>query len=589
MKLSCLSRLRPFALAAMLSVFPTAFARAAPAQEPPPEAIYHRGKIITVDASFSIQEALAVRGGRIVAVGSNDAIRRLAQPGSTVVHDLGGRTVIPGLIDSHVHATSAAVFEADHRIRTMESIADVLGYIEQRTRIVPRGEWIKIQQVFITRLRESRFPTRAELDRAAPEHPVVFRTGPDLMLNSLALRELGFTRRFHVTDGGPGHLEVDASGEPTGLARGLLRYLTTPLEVTPAEVEFSHHLSELMRDYNRVGITAVADRSGNAPSLTRYEAMRQRGELTVRMAVSHTVPTVGPMAAILGIIDQIAAHPLRREDPWLRIIGTKIHLDGGMLTGSAYLLRPWGPSTLYGITDPAYRGVLNVPPDRLRQMVERVAGHGMQFTAHSVGDGAVTELLTAYEQVNRVTPVRELRLGLTHANFMTTEAIATASRLGVVLDVQPIWLYLDTRALVQHFGEDRLRYFQPLRSLAAAGVIAGGGSDHMLKIGDQRAINPYNPFLGMWTALTRQAKWHDGPLHPEEALTRRQVLELYTRNNAHLIFWEKEIGSLEPGKRADFVILDRDLLECPVDDIKDTQVLETWLEGRRVFAQGTGR
>jgi len=246
------------------------------------------------------------------------------------------------------------------------------------------------------------------------------------------------------------------------------------------------------------------------------------------------------------------------------------------------MLQPWGQSATYGIADDSYRGVLNVPADRLHQMVQRVAGHSMQFTAHTVGDGAITELLAVYERINRERPIRDLRMSLTHANFMTAAAIADSARLGVVLDVQPAWLYLDTRTLVQHFGYDRLRYFQPLKSIFAAGAIAGGGSDHMLKIGDLRAINAYNPFLGMWTTITRGARWYEGNLHPEEALTREQAIQFYTRNNAHLLFWEKEIGSLEPGKRADFIILDRDVLTCPVDDIKDTQVLQTWLEGRRV-------
>jgi predicted amidohydrolase YtcJ len=166
---------------------------------------------------------------------------------------------------------------------------------------------------------------------------------------------------------------------------------------------------------------------------------------------------------------------------------------------------------------------------------------------------------------------------------MTKETIEQSARLGVVLDIQPIWLYLDTRTLVQQFGTDRLRYFQPLKSIFAAGGVAGGGSDHMLKIGDLRAINPYNPFLGMWTTITRRAKWYDGQLHPEEALTRRQAVEFYTRHNAFLLFWEKELGSLEPGKRADFVVVDRDLLTCPIDELKDTKVLQTWLEGKQVY------
>jgi predicted amidohydrolase YtcJ len=130
-----------------------------------------------------------------------------------------------------------------------------------------------------------------------------------------------------------------------------------------------------------------------------------------------------------------------------------------------------------------------------------------------------------------------------------------------------------------------MRYFHPLRSLFAAGAITGGGSDHMQKIGDLRAINLYNPFLGMWVTITRGAKWYDDRLHPEEALTREQAIQFYTRNNAYLLFWEKDLGSLEAGKRADFIVLDRDLLTCPVDDVKDTRVLQTWVEGRQVYQQ----
>jgi predicted amidohydrolase YtcJ len=130
-----------------------------------------------------------------------------------------------------------------------------------------------------------------------------------------------------------------------------------------------------------------------------------------------------------------------------------------------------------------------------------------------------------------------------------------------------------------------MRYFHPLRSLFAAGAITGGGSDHMQKIGDMRAINHYSPFLGMWVTITRGAKWYDDRLHPEEALTREQAIQFYTRNNAYLLFWEKDLGSIETGKRADFLVLDRDLLTCPVDDIKATRVLQTWVEGRQVYQQ----
>ncbi len=566
--------------------FVLAAASPALAQPAPPEAVFVNGKVVTVDADFSVREAFAVRGGKIVATGSSREMRALARDGVTTVRDLGGRTVLPGLIDSHVHAPAAAVFEFDHEIPEMETIRDVLDYIAARAKVVPEGQWIQTSQVFITRLRESRYPTRAELDAVAPRHPVNFRTGPDNMLNTLALARCGFDRNWRVTDGGPGYLEKDANGEPNGLARGLARYLkATDVGRKPTEADHLARLKLLFRDYNQIGFTAVCDRGATPESIRRYEKLRADGALTVRMAMSQTFPTVGAMSSILGAIDQIAASPLRRPDPWLHLIGTKIWLDGGMLTGSAYMLQPWGRNENYGIRDDTYRGVLNVPPDQLRAMVRRVASHGMQFTAHAVGDAAGTELLDAYEHVDREIPLRDLRMGVTHSNFMTPDLVARTARLGVALDIQPIWLHLDARTLVAQFGYDRLRWFQPLKSILAAGGHTGGGSDHMLKIGDLRAINPYNPFLAMWTTMTRRAKWYDGQLHPEEALTRRQAIEFYTRGNAWLIFWENEIGSLEAGKRADFIVVDRDLLACPVDDVKDTRVLETWSEGKRVFAR----
>lgn len=549
-----------------------------------PQAVFFNGKVVTADGQFAVCEAFAVRAGRIIATGSSNDMRALARAKQTTLQDLRGRMVLPGLIDSHVHAPAAAMFEFDHEIPSMETIAQVLEYIAGRTKVVPEGEWIRTSQIFITRLREARYPTKAELDRVAPKHPVAFRTGPDIMLNSLALKRCGFDRDWKVKDGGPGYLEKDAQGELTGLTRELARYIKIQERARiPSEDDHLDRLRLLFRDYNKIGFTAVGDRGTNPDSIARYQKLRARGDLTVRVAMSHTFPTVGAMDSILRAIDDIAKSPLRKDDGWMHLIGTKAWLDGGMLTGSAYMLKPWGRNENYGIRDDEYRGVLNIPPDRLLEMVRRVAKHGLQFTAHAQGDGAGAVLLDAYEQVNREIPLRELRMGITHSSFMTREAVEKAAKLGVVLDIQPAWLYLDARTLVNQFGYERLRYFQPLKTIAEAGGFAGGGSDHMLKIGDLRAINFYNPFLAMWTTITRRAKWYEGRLHPEEALSRRQAIEFYTRNNAYVLFWEKEIGSLEAGKRADFIVIDRDLLTCPEDDIKDTQVFETWVEGRKVY------
>ncbi|WP_435010169.1 amidohydrolase [Tundrisphaera lichenicola] len=546
------------------------------------ELILHHGKIVTVDRDFSIREALAVRGGRLIRVGTDAEVLETRGPG-TVVVDLGGRMVLPGLIDSHTHPTGASLTEFDHPIPEMETISDVLEYIKSRAEASGPGEWVVVRQVFITRLKERRYPTREELDQAAPGHPVLFSTGPDASINTLALKLSGIGKDFRVE--GPGKIETDpTTGEPTGILRNCTRYVKVTSKASdPSEADQDRRLKELFSDYNSVGITSVIDRAAEADGVARYQKLHDAGDLTVRMGISWHVGNLGPLDKILEEIRKVAEHPLRKGGDRLKIVGIKAFLDGGMLTGSAYMRQPWGISRIYSIDDPTYKGVLFLSRDRLVPMVRAAVESGLQFTAHSVGDGAVHALLDAYEEVNKVTPVASTRPCVTHSNFMSREAIEQAARLGVVVDIQPAWLYLDAKTLLAQFGEDRLRYFQPLRSLFQAGVTAGGGSDHMQKVGSFRSINPYNPFLGMSVAITRKPKDSDTPLHPEEALTREQAIRFYTINNARLLFLEDRIGSIEEGKQADLVVLDRDLLTCPEGEIAGTRALATYLDGKRIF------
>ena len=571
----------------------------APAAAEAAPTVFANGRIVTVDPDFTIVDAFAIDEGRIVAVGA--AARRLAETQADVVRvDLAGRTVLPGLIDSHTHPVGAATHEFDHPVPDIRSIADLLSSIAARAAAVPEGSKIVVRQVFITRLAEQRYPTREELDRAAPRHPVVFSTGPDSMLNSLALSLAGITRETGDRPVGSGRIERNADGEPTGLVRGFTPSIDAPSAArSPTTAETDDLLTLLFADYNRVGLTTIADRGASPDGIAAYGRLRERGELTVRVRLSHTLPSHPEWDRVAEAIAALGRHPLRREDPLLQIVGTKIWLDGGMLTGSALMQEPWGESRIYGITDPAYRGAQNVDRDRLVALVRAVAAEGLQFTAHAVGDGATALLLDAYREVDRDLPLRATRPCLTHSNFLTPESIAEAARMGVVVDLQPVWLHLDGDTLTRHFGEERMRRFQPLRPLFDAGVPVGGGSDHMQKIGSFRSVNPYNPFLGMWAAVSRQARrigvdaWpQDGarfvagralrPIHPEHALTRQEAIRMYTIENARVLLMDREVGSLEPGKRADFVILDRDPLACPVDDIPDTRVLETWLDGRRL-------
>jgi len=551
----------------------------------PPELILHHGKVVTVDAQFRIVESLAVRDGRIVSVGTNADVQRLAGPDTRQI-DLGGKTVIPGLADTHVHATGASVYEFDHPIPEMDTVADVLAYIAGRAEALDDGEWINVNQVFITRLRDQRYPTRQELDRVAPNNPVAFRTGPDCSLNSLALKLSGIDKEFRIPEGESGLIERDEHGEPTGILRNASRFVKSKSnEKSPTPDERRERLRQLLADYNAVGLTSIADRSAGEEAIKLYQQLRDRSELTCRVFASYSVNGQQKIEDVQKQIQKAADHPLHTYNPWVWVRGVKVFLDGGMLTGSAYMKKPWGVSEIYSIRDPEYRGLQFIPDDNLEQMARYALERDLQFTAHSVGDGAVEALVGAYARINKDLPVRERRPCVTHCNFMSSDAIATMKDLGIVADLQPAWLWLDGATLLKQFGKDRLTYFQPYKTLFDEGVVVGGGSDHMQKIGSRRSVNPYNPFLAMWIVVTRQPRRMDGPLHPEQRISREQALRLYTIQNAYLTFEEHVKGSLEPGKYADFVVLKNDLLTCPEEQLAEIEVTATYVDGKQVFPQ----
>lgn len=545
--------------------------------------VFRNAKIVTVDDAFSITDSMAIEGGRIVALGE-DAKNRAAKRSDAQVFDLGGRLVLPGLMDSHAHPIGAAKMEFDHAVPEIGSIPQLLDYIASRAKVLPEGSLIGVDQIFITRLKEQRYPTREELDRAAPRHPVQFSTGPDSMLNTMALHLAGIGRGFKVPPSSTGVVVFDENGEPTGLMHAYSPKINAKVvRRQPDDEETVELVKRLFTDYNSVGFTTIADRGASASGIEVYRKIKERGALSVRLRLSHTFSTGAQWRTTDLALDEIIANPLAKKDPLLEIIGTKIWLDGGMLTGSALMLEPWGVSQIYGITDKEYRGVQRTPGEHLAKMVRKVADAGLQFTAHSVGDGAVKLLLDTYEEVSRSGSIKDSRPCLTHSNFMTPESISKAAELGVVVDMQPIWFYLDGATLLKQFGDARMSRFQPLRTLFDAKVVVGGGSDHMQKIGSLRAINPYNPWLAMWIAIERRCRDLDRPLHPEGGLTREEAVRLYTINNAKVLRFEEETGSLEVGKRADFIVLDRDILSCPADDIRGTRVLETWMDGRQVW------
>jgi predicted amidohydrolase YtcJ len=556
------------------------------AAEEPADLIVHNAKAVTLDAKSAIAEAIAVRGGKITAVGTSADVMR--QKGErTRVMDAGGKTLLPGLHDSHVHPTGAALSEAGDPIPNLRSIPEVLGYITKRAAETPEGKWIVIRYAFPTRLKEARFPTKRELDEAAPRHPVLYHAGPAGIANSMALKVSGVTRDTKSPPAGQ-VVKDPATGEPTGMLRnayGVLKGVPGTGDTVSAEKKRAA-VKRLFALYNEQGLTSISDRNAGRGDLDLYLSLRKADELTVRINVARSFASTGSREEIARRFDDLPGKdnrggPTGVGDDWVRIGPIKLFLDGGMLNGSAYMRKPWPRGETYQIAEDDYRGLLFIQPEQLQVICEEGAKRKWAITAHCAGEGAMDVLLDAYEFTNRLTPIRDLRFSITHANFPSALNLERCKRLGVLADIQPAWLYKDTDTLLKVLGPERMRWFQPYKSWMEHTTI-GGGSDHMLRYDPLDSTNPWSPWLGIWVAVTRKYE-RGGALEPTEALSREQALRLYTINNAYLGREEKVKGTLETGKLADFIVIDRDVLACPAEEIKDTKVLFTVVGGKVVF------
>src|SRR6185503_14398076 len=231
-----------------------------------------------------------------------------------------------------------------------------------------------------------------------------------------------------------------------------------------------------------------------------------------------------------------------------------------------YMREPWPKGPAYQVVEDDYRGLLFIQPDQLRVVLEEGAKRNWQVTAHTAGEGGMDVLLDAYDATDKKISIRDLRWCITHANFPSQRNLELCKQLGVCADVQPAWLWKDGATLQRVLGNERIRWFQPYKSWLEYTTI-GGGSDHMIKTDSLQATNPWNPWLAIWVTIVRRTE-RGMVLFPEERLTREQAIRLYTINNAFLNHEEQEKGSLEVGKLADFILIDRDVRTCPVDSIR---------------------
>jgi predicted amidohydrolase YtcJ len=544
------------------------------------DTILHNGKIITVDKSFSIAEAIAINQGRISQVGTNLSIIESATSHTKKIN-LNGRTVLPGLIDAHLHPVDAARSEYFEEIPDLSTLQQLLDSIKAKTQLKKRGEWIIHPRFFATRLKEMHPPTLEDLDLAAPDHPVFLNGSYSGFVNSFAMKMC----RIGKSSEHPGILKDSLTGKPTGIIRSSAFSILNQ-HIPDQKLTYKQELDALekmLRRYNRVGFTSVTDGLQNISGIKIYNDLKTDSRLPIRVCCNVQVPkfeTKKQFTEELKKLDVCSGS----GDDYVRIGALKFILDGGILTGTALMRQPWGAKAkkLYGFADPNYRGLSLYNPSQVRDMVSIGNFFDWKMAAHCTGGGAVDILLDAYEKANEEKEVGDRRFSIIHGNFYNENAIKRCQKLGVIADIQPAWFYKDGDAIKYILGDERVKNFLPLRSMLNAGLILNGGSDHMEKFNSYRAINPYNPFLAMWAMVTRKTE-RGTVIGSSEAISREAALKMYTINNAYGTFEEKVKGSIEVGKYADLIVLSKDYLNGPVDNIKNIQVELTMVGGRVVY------
>lgn len=531
--------------------------------------IFYNGKIITVDQDFSIASAMAVKDGRFLAVGQDQDMLALAGLVTDRI-DLEGQTVVPGFIDSHIHALRPTGHTVS--LDDTQSVAEILAAFKEKVEQVPPGTWIaSFPFMSVDQIEEQRLPNRWELDRVSPDHPVfIFYHGHLVAVNSLALRKAGLAearseRGWVIKD--------PSTGEPNGwlledLGQRILSFFSRG-----GPQEILEEIQRMSRKLNEVGITSVIYQTAGSPTRDSFRALdqlRREGKLTLRWRFNYSLPRAAPDE----IAETIAnlGPPTGYGDSWLRIgaLG-EISFDGWWEPmDTAYVREPY----LGSYSKHQGTGDLRFTPEFLKAVCMAAAENDIQMSIHVAGSAALDELLNIYEQVNQVHPINDKRWTIEHGAFLPTEKnLQQAKSLGLIVTTQQSISYFNPKAIQKMLGKRRASNLFPNKTWLEGGVTVAGGSDF--------PAAPLSPMVGIYASVTR--KTISGELGPEEAISRQQALELYTRNAARISFEENLKGSIEAGKLADFVVLSDDLLTVPEEDIKDIEVLRTVVEGKTVY------
>jgi len=525
------------------------------------DVVFTNGKIITVDEKFTIAQALAIRGNRIVAVGTNQQIAQLAGAATRRI-DLRGRAVVPGLIDNHMHLLRAGTTWArEVRFDGVESRRQALDMVATRAKASPAGEWVyNIGGWSVDQFADSRSKfTRQELDRIAPGNPVAlqesyYRT----YLNTRGLEAFG------IRDGAPdpadfpkGSIGRDGSGRATGIVEGGMGAVRAIAAKMPrgGDQELEASTLSMIKDMNRSGLTAFGVAGCDQALLPMYQKWEAQHQLNVR---------------IFCIDGAGAGTPEQVERALPRIANIKLFQGSDFVDSVLYGESVYGP-----LHDPMFDSTSDPKPEQLtqwRRLATEVAKNRLPLHVHAELTHTIDAFLDQIEAINKVYPIKNLRWMLAHFNQSNATQLERMKRLGMYAAVHP-WNVINGGIMHEIFGDDAYEQ-PPLATIQASGIMWGFGSDGS-------AANQYMPFITLNYAVT--GKMASGLKVMRQTISREDALIAYTRRNAFFVFQEDNLGAIQPGKLADLVVLDHDYLTIPADQIKDIKPVLTMVDGRIVY------
>ena len=557
----------PTLLAAFLV---TALAGSLSAQQPvapqrPADLIVTGARIYTVDESRPMAEAMAIRDGRVLFVGSVRGAKALQGP-KTQLLDATGRTIIPGMTDAHAHFLGLG-----QALRTVDLVGtasydDVITRVAARARQLPAGSWIIGRGWDQNDWGDTRFPTHDALSRAVPNNPVVLERvdGHAYLANAKAMQLASVTKA--TQDPAGGRLERDSSGAPTGVFVDNAGAIIDRVVPAPSREELRTRALAAIDEMHRWGLTGIHDAGESRAAIELFESLAKEGKLELRTYVMVSDDS----AALAWSFARGPQSALYDGRLWIRSV--KLYADGALGSRGAALLEPYSD-------DPKNRGLLVSTPEHLEAVAERALRSGFQVCVHAIGDRGNRVVLDAYERALKAVPVADHRFRVEHAQVVNYEDIPRFAALDVIPSMQAVHQTSDMYWAGARLGAGRELGAYAWRSFLDAGVIVPNGSDFPVE-----AVNPLRSFHA---AISRQDEqgWPPGGWHPEQRMTREEALESMTIWPAFASFMERDAGSLSPGKYADFVILDRDIMTVAPNEVLGTGVVSTWVAGKAVFSR----